>query len=127
MKRSPAEVADVAVPTVTVTWTEPATCAGATAVICVAELTAKLVAAVLPKVTALAPVKAEPVIVTDVPPPTGPDVGLMPVTDGAVTQVKSSADVVANEVPIEVVTVTPAVPAAAAGATAVICVSELTV
>ena len=43
------------------------------------------VAAVAPKSTAVAPVKPVPVIVTDVPPATGPLVGLTPVTVGART------------------------------------------
>jgi hypothetical protein len=41
--------------------------AGATAVICVDETTLKLLAAVLPNVTAVAPVKFAPVMVTEVP------------------------------------------------------------
>ena len=41
--------------------------------ICVAELTVKLVAAALPKLTAVAPVKLVPVMVTDVPPAAGPE------------------------------------------------------
>jgi len=44
-------------------------------VICVAEFTVKPVAAVPPKVTAVAPVKLVPVIVTTVPPAAGPLVG----------------------------------------------------
>ena len=55
------------------------------AVICVAELTVTLVAAIVPKSTAVAPVKPVPVIVTDVPPLVGPAAGLMPVTAGAAT------------------------------------------
>ena len=43
----------------------------------------KLVAAVAPNSTAVAPVKLVPVMVTDVPPAGGPLVGLMPVTVGA--------------------------------------------
>ena len=43
------------------------------------------VAAVVPKSTAVAPVKLVPVIVTDVPPAVGPLVGLIAVTDGAGT------------------------------------------
>ena len=42
-----------------------------------------LVAAVVPKSTAVAPVKLVPVIVTEVPPASEPLVGLMPVTVGA--------------------------------------------
>ena len=57
---------------VTVMSTLPTACAGATAVICVAELTVKLVAAVPPKDTAVAPVKLVPVMTTDVPPVSGP-------------------------------------------------------
>jgi hypothetical protein len=52
------------------------------AVIEVSELTVKLVAEMPPKVTALAPVNAVPVIVTDVPPAVLPLVGLTLVTDG---------------------------------------------
>ena len=50
---------------VTVTSTVPAACAGAVAVIWVAETTVKVVAAVAPKSTAVAPVKPVPVMVTD--------------------------------------------------------------
>ena len=59
--------------------------AGDVAVIWVAELTLKVVAAVAPKVTAVAPVKLVPVIVTVVPPAPGPDVGEIDVTVGAAT------------------------------------------
>ena len=59
--------------------------AGAVAVICVALLTVKPLAAVPPKVTAVAPVKPEPLMVTVVPPVLGPVVGEMPVTVGAAT------------------------------------------
>ena len=48
---------------------------GAVAVMLVALLTVKLVAAVVPNLTALAPVKPVPVIVTEVPPVLGPEVG----------------------------------------------------
>ena len=54
----------------TVTSTTPVP-AGLVAVICVAELTTTLVAAVVPKFTAVAPVKSVPVIVTVVPPADG--------------------------------------------------------
>ena len=60
---------------VTLTSTVPGTPGGATAVICVAESTLKLVAAVVPKVTAVAPVRFSPVIVTAVPPAAGPFFG----------------------------------------------------
>ena len=59
--------------------------AGTVAVICVAELTEKLVAAVPPKRTAVAPLKLVPVIVTEAP--TGPDAGVKSVTVGAARNV----------------------------------------
>ena len=59
--------------------------AGDVAVIDVAELTVKLVALAAPNFTAVDPVNAVPVIVTDVPPAVGPDVGEMDVTVGAAT------------------------------------------
>jgi hypothetical protein len=49
----------------------------------VALLTVKLDAAVVPNLTALAPVKPVPVIATDVLPALGPELGLTPVTVGA--------------------------------------------
>ena len=57
--------------------------AGDVAVIWVAELTVKPVAAVAPNVTAVAPVKLVPVMITVVPPVPGPDVGEIEVTVGA--------------------------------------------
>ena len=53
--------------------------------ICVALLTVKPVAAVAPKVTAVAPPRLVPVRVTVVPPACGPLVGEMEVTVGAGT------------------------------------------
>ena len=67
---------------ITVTFTVPVP-AGLVAVICVSESTVKLVAATAPKSTAVAAVKPEPVIVTDVPPANGPAVGLTAVTTGS--------------------------------------------
>ena len=58
---------------------------GAVALIEVAELTVKLVALVAPNLTAVAPVKFVPVIVTTVPPVVGPEFGLTGVTVGAAT------------------------------------------
>jgi hypothetical protein len=43
----------------------------------------KLVAALAPKVTAVAPVNLVPVIVTEVPPAVDPDVGAIEITVGA--------------------------------------------
>ena len=66
--------------TVTSLMPEPA---GATAVICDGLSTLKSVAAVLPNSTSVAPEKSVPVIVTMVPPDSGPNVGSTPVTVGA--------------------------------------------
>ena len=82
MNWSAGELAKVPAGVVTVTSTIPVP-EGLLAVISVPLTTVTLVAAVLPKSTAVAPVNAEPVMVTKVPPPVGPTVGLMPVTDGA--------------------------------------------
>ncbi len=65
------------VTTVTFTVAVPA---GLVAVIWVSELISTLLAAVVPKSTAVAPVKPVPVIVTIVPPAAGPDGRLTPVT-----------------------------------------------
>ena len=59
--------------------------AGVVAVIEVAELTVKLVAFVAPKVTAVAPVRFVPVMVTVVPPAVGPAPGETEVMVGGVT------------------------------------------
>ena len=67
----------------TTTSAGPAACTGAIAVMDVAELTVKDVAAVPPNATLVAPVRNVPVIVTDVPPASGPDVGLRAVMVGA--------------------------------------------
>jgi len=77
-----APVALVPPSVVTLTLTVPVP-AGDVAVIWVAEMTMNDVAAVAPKVTAVAPVKFVPVIVTDVPPAVGPAVGETDVTVGA--------------------------------------------
>jgi hypothetical protein len=80
---SAGEVADVPPAVVTVMSTVPVP-AGEVAVIEVAELAVKLVALVVPNLTAVAPVRLVPVMVTDVPPAKGPDVGEMAVTVGEV-------------------------------------------
>jgi hypothetical protein len=69
---------------VTSTIPEPA---GLVAVIEVALFTVYEVAAVLPKVTAVAPVKPVPVIVTELPPRVEPAAGEMPVTAGTAAYV----------------------------------------
>src|SRR5450631_3817511 len=116
----PAEV-PVPLGVVTLTVTAPLP-AAVTAVICVAELTTKLAAAVPPNCTAVAPVNPVPVMTTLVPPEAGPDVGARPVTVGAGMNVKVPADV---PVPPTVVTLTVTEPTPAA-VTAVIWVAELT-
>ena len=63
----------------------PAAPAGLVAVICVAEMTVTLVAAIVPKSTFVALARFVPVIVTVVPPAEGPAAGLTPVTVGAAT------------------------------------------
>ena len=67
---------------ITVTSTMPAEPAGEVAVIEVAETIVMPVAAVPPKDTPVAPVKPVPVSVMDVPPASGPDVGVIAETVG---------------------------------------------
>jgi len=67
---------------VTVTVTDPAAPAGVVAVIVVPFTTTTFVAAVPPNVTPAPLKKFVPVIVTAVPPPTGPFAGDTPVTVG---------------------------------------------
>jgi hypothetical protein len=64
-------------------WTAPAAWAGEVTVIEESELTVKPAAPVVPKQTALAPVKPVPVMVTTVPPAVLPEVGLIVLTTGA--------------------------------------------
>ena len=71
--------------TVTVTVTAPALPAGVVAVMVVLFTTTTLVAAALPKVTVAPVAKFVPVIVTAVPPATGPLFGDTPVTVGFTT------------------------------------------
>src|SRR5258708_39579583 len=75
VKRSAELVAEVPPAVVTVTSTPPAPPAGAVAVTLVGLTTVNEVAAVLPKLTAVAPVNAVPVPVPSVPPAAGPGVG----------------------------------------------------
>ncbi len=69
---------------VTVTSTVPLP-AGAVAVMLVALTTVMPVAEAAPNLTAVAPVKPVPVMVTEVPPLAGPELGEMAVTVGAAT------------------------------------------
>jgi hypothetical protein len=70
---------------VTVTATVPALSAGVVAVIDVLLVTVTPVAATLPNVTVSPVAKFVPVIVTDVPPASGPPFGVTLVTVGGVT------------------------------------------
>ncbi len=67
---------------VTVTLTVPSACAGAVATTAESLSTMTLEAATVPNDTAVTPVRLEPVMVTDVPPPFGPELGEIPVTTG---------------------------------------------
>src|SRR5581483_6594995 len=97
---------EVPLTVVTVTSTVPAAAAGDVAVIDVGEFTVTLVARPAPNATLLAPTtNPEPVIVTEVPPPSGPPLVLSPVTSGAGSNVNRSA-LLGAEVPPGVVTVT---------------------
>ena len=84
VKRSAEPVALVPLGVVTVTSTIPLP-GGEIALIEVALLTVNEDAAIDPKLTAVAPVKPVPVMVTLVPPAAGPVFGFTPVTDGAAT------------------------------------------
>jgi hypothetical protein len=82
---SAAEAVEVPFGSLTVTSTEPAASPGEVAVqlVAVEQLTSE--AAVLPKSTVVAPevvAKPAPVIVTEVPPESGPELGETPVTAG---------------------------------------------
>ena len=104
----------------TVTSTIPAVPAGAVAVIEVAVGVPVMVPVMLPKLTAVAPVNAVPVMVTDVPPVTEPEVGEMLDTVGAAASYVYWSPVPVADVPRSVVTVTSTTPAAWAGAITVI-------
>jgi hypothetical protein len=80
---SAADVVDVPSAFVTVTSTVPAACAGAVAVIDVAEFTTTVSAEVPPNDTDEVVVKFVPVMVTEVEPLVGPTVGLIDVTVGS--------------------------------------------
>ncbi len=83
MNWSAALVALVPEGVTTVMSTAPAVPAGETALMVVAEVTSKLVAATEPKLTALAPTKPVPVTVAEVLPVVGPVRGLSELTTGA--------------------------------------------
>src|SRR5580704_4042907 len=99
MNWSALDVAEVPLEPVTVTSTVPALPAGDVAVICVALFTVKVVAAVAPNLTAVAPVKlgTDEVIVTLVPPATGPEFGLIADTTGTAAGAPDSSSRLALE------------------------------
>ena len=84
MNSSAEPVALVPSGVVTLTETVPLTSLGETAVMEVSLFTVKLLAAVAPKATAVAPVKPVPVMITLVPPAFRPEVGEMAGTAGAI-------------------------------------------
>ena len=86
----------------------------------------KLVAAVVPKSTTVAPVKPVPVTVTLCAPASVPLVGLTAVTVGAATKVNSSAGALTAEMPPGAVTVMLTVAADTAGLVTVIWVALTT-
>jgi hypothetical protein len=111
---------------VTVTVTAPALPeAGVVAVIVVAFTTTTFVAAVLPNFTVAPVAKFVPVIVTAVPPATGPLFGLTLVTVGVTTYVNPLARLPLCDPTLVTVTVTA--PALPAGVVAVIVVAFTTV
>ncbi len=109
MNWSASVVADVPPPVVaTVTWTVPVP-AGEVAEHDVEEVHETPVAAVSPNFTD-PPARFEPLMVTAVPPTSGPLSGLMEVTAGAGLYVNRSCDVRADGPPAVVVTVTSTIP-----------------
>ena len=118
---------EVSEPSVTLMSTVPRDSGGEVAVTEVGLSTVKVVAATVPNLTPVTPTKLVPVMVTDVPPTEGPELGLTAVTVGGVTtNVNQSAGALSADVPSGVVTVTSTVPVAA-GATAVIWLALFTV
>jgi len=75
-------IAEVPPAVVTVMSTAPTDSGGEMPAIWVAD-TGKKVAETVPNLTVVAPERSVPVMVTEVPPPVGPVLGLTPVTDGA--------------------------------------------
>ena len=90
------------------------------AVICVSESIVKLVARMVPNLTAVAPENTDPVMVTAVP--TGPDVGVNDVIDGGTRKFMPTLFAVPPGVVTKMVALSNP-----AGTRAVICVSESTV
>src|SRR5215813_10313194 len=101
--------------------------AGAVAVIDVEELIVGEATAFAPNFTALTALKLVPVIVTEVPPASGPFAVLMLVTLGSAVYVYLSAEPVADVSPALVTVISTVELTVPAGAVAVICVDVLTV
>jgi hypothetical protein len=123
MNLSPATIALVPPGVVTLTSTVPTARAGEVIVRVLSLVTCRLVPGVTPNLTAVAPVNPVPVIVTAVPPATGPLAGEIRVTVGAGIYVNVSPATIAL-VPLGVVTLTSTVPVPA-GDVAVRLVAEL--
>ena len=96
----------VAPGTVTVISTVPGLPAGEVAVICVSLRIVKPTAAVLPNCKPVAVRKPDPVIVTLVPPPTGPRFGETPLITGTALGVAGLEAADALPVPMALVAVT---------------------
>ena len=108
----------------TTTSTTAGTCKAVVAVICVELKTVNVAAAVPPKVTAVAPAKFEPVIVTTWMPAAGPMFGATSVIPGRMYEYAPGS----VDVPPGATTVTSTGPATVtAGVVAVIDVEEITV
>jgi hypothetical protein len=75
VKSSAATFAEVPPAVLTLRLTGPAVPAGETAVICVGDTTVKEVTVTVPNLTAVAEFRLVPLMVTVVPPATGPAVG----------------------------------------------------
>jgi hypothetical protein len=112
---------------VTVTSNVPAGKVGDDAVMVVDETTVNEIALVAPNVTAVAPVKPVPVIVTIAPPACAPVAGLTFVTVGPGVAKENRSAALAVLVPPGVVTATSTVPVAPAGDVVVIDVADTTV
>jgi hypothetical protein len=128
VKWSLLEVADVPLGVITVTSTVPAASGGDTAVNRLSVLTMKLVTGMLPKTTAVAPLKPLPFTATVVPPAVVPVVvpRLVTTGGGAATYVKRSP-LLGDDTPAGFSTVTSIVPAGSGGSVTVIDVLELIV
>jgi hypothetical protein len=124
MNLSPATIALVPPGVVTRISTVLAARAGEVTVRVLSLVTSRLVPGVVPNLTAVASVNPVPVIVTAVPPATGPLAGEMLVTVGTGIYVNVSSATIAL-VPPGVVTRISTVPAVPAGEVAVRLVSEL--